>query len=330
MIRTLILAAAILAGSAAGDARSHELRPSMLSMEELERGRFAVRLRTSTAGAAPVNLSVAFPERCRMTAPPVIAENYGVRIDRFEIDCAGAIGGETIRVDGLRGTFNDVIVRLVGLDGRVQTDRVLPEAPRFVVDSAASRNSIARTYGALGLQHILLGLDHLLFVLALMLLVRRARMLLATITSFTLAHSLTLALSAVGLASAPQPLVEALVALSIVFVASEIVAAARATHTVPRLAPWAVAFAFGLLHGLGFGGALQEIGLPPDEIPLALLAFNVGVEAGQLLVVAVAFATVASLEGLLALAFGSARCWFGYAIGTVSATWFAQRVVAFF
>jgi len=309
----------------AGGAAAHELRPSFLEMTETAPGVFETSLRVSTIGPSRVHLNAVFPEDCRDTAPPAVLTGDGSEVTRRQIACGGPIGGKSVRVDGLTGTVNDVIVRVEALDGSVQTTRVLPEAPSFVVRTAQSRLEVAWTYGVLGTQHILLGLDHLLFVLALLLLIRSPRMLLATITAFTAAHSITLALSAVGLARAPQTLVEALVALSIVFVAAEIVNGERGRLRAGGLAPWKVAFAFGLLHGLGFGGALAEIGLPPGEVPLALLAFNLGVEAGQLVVVALALATSASLALLLALRLPSARAWLGYGIGTVSATWFAQR-----
>lgn len=314
----------------AGAATAHELRPSFLALKETEPGVFDVSLKVSTAGTSRVRLSPIFPEGCRIVMPPLVEEAAGTEVSRLGMACGGPIGGEIISIDGLRGTVNDVIVRVEALDGTVQTTRVLPEAPHFVVASAQSQFDVGLTYAILGMQHILLGLDHLLFVLTLMLLIRSLRMLLATITAFTVAHSITLALSAIGIAAAPQPLVEALVALSIVVVAAEVVNGERGAAAAHRLAPWAVAFAFGLLHGLGFGGALREIGLPPGEVPLALFAFNLGVEAGQLLVIAISLALAASLRLLLDWHASFARWWLGYGIGGVSATWFAQRVGGLF
>lgn len=318
--------AALLTLMLAGAAAAHELRPSFLQMTETAPGVFETSLRVSAVGPSRVRLATVFPEGCRDTTPPTVTSGQGAEVTRRAIACGGTIGGKRIAIDGLTGTMNDVIVRVAALDGSVQTARVLPDSPSFVVATAQTRLQVARTYTSLGMQHILLGLDHLLFVLALLLLIRSPRTLLATITAFTVAHSITLALSAVGFARAPPPLVEALVALSIVFVAVEIVHKERGRTGGAALAPWKVAFAFGLLHGLGFGGALAEIGLPPGEIPLALLAFNLGVEAGQVLVVALALGSAASLGLLLALRLDAARGWFGYAVGAVSATWFAQRV----
>lgn len=324
-MRILFALFGLLAGAVVTLAEAHELRPSFLEMTETAPGVFDTRLRVSTAGPSRVRLDLILLARCRETAPPTIASGNGAEVTRQQFACAGPIGGERVAIDGLAGTLNDVIVRVEGSDGRVQTTRLLPQAPSFAILASQSRLEITWTYLALGTQHILLGLDHLLFVLALLILIRSGRMLLATITAFTLAHSITLVLSAMGLAQAPQTLVEALVALSIVFVAVEIVETERGRHRASILPPWKVAFAFGLLHGLGFGGALAEIGLPPKEIPLALLAFNVGVEAGQLLIVLLALASAASLHLLLAVRLPRARQVLGYAIGTLSGTWFAQR-----
>jgi len=325
-MRLAALLALFLTCLTAGKATAHELGPSLLELEETAPGVFDTRLRVSTAGGSGVRLVPAFPPRCRQTVPQSVVRDGGAELRRGEIACGGSLGGERIEIRGLRGTMNDVLVRVEALDGTVQTVRVLPQSPFFTVEVGQSHLAVARTYAVLGMQHIMLGLDHLLFVVALLVLIRSWRMLLATVTAFTAAHSITLALSAVGLAAAPQRLVEALVALSIVVIAAEIVTAERGEIARRLLAPWKVAFAFGLLHGLGFGGALQEIGLPAGDVPLALLAFNLGVEAGQLLVVAVVLALAASIDRLLAWRCPAARLLAGYGIGTVSATWFAQRV----
>ena len=200
--------------------------------------------------------------------------------------------------------------------------------PYFTVLPAPTWFDTARTYFVLGLQHILLGIDHLLFVVALLLLIRDRWMLVKTITAFTVGHSITLAAAALGWAQAPQTPVEAVVALSIVFVAAEV---CRQHRTGPDLTirfPWIMAFAFGLLHGFGFGGALKEIGLPQSDVPLALLTFNLGVEAGQLLFIAAVLALVASLDRLLALTVPRLRDVTAYAIGSLAATWFIQRLVS--
>jgi hypothetical protein len=166
-------------------------------------------------------------------------------------------------------------------------------------------------------------------VFALLLLIRRPRTLLLTITSFTVAHSATLACAALGIASAPQPPVEALVALSIMFVASEITRGGQGKPDLSSRYPWLISFLFGLLHGFGFGGALREIGLPEKDAPLALLTFNLGVEAGQIAFVAVALLAIACMRLLLVFDLSRLRLWLAYLIGTLSACWFVQRISGF-
>lgn len=326
MIRLLLVVLAVLAGAAGTGA--HELRPSLLTMRETTPGTFDVSLRVSTAGGSRVRLAPIFPERCAEAGPSAVTADGVSEVTRLTLVCDGAIEGAPIRIAGLLGTMNDVLVRIETLEGRQQTTRVLPEDPVFAIAAAPTRIDVARTYAVLGLQHILLGLDHMLFVLALLVLIQSPRTLVATITAFTVAHSITLALSALGLAHAPQPVVEALVALSIVFVAAEIVRREYPDSEKGALGPSTVAFGFGLLHGLGFGGALLELGLPEGEIPLALLSFNIGVELGQLLVIAIVLAAAAALRLLLALPELVARRPLGFAIGCVSGTWFGQRLLS--
>jgi hydrogenase/urease accessory protein HupE len=190
---------------------------------------------------------------------------------------------------------------------------------------------VARTYTRLGIEHILTGFDHLLFVLALVLLVRGTRRLLWTVTAFTLAHSITLALATLGVIRVPGPPVEATIALSIVFVASEIVQQARGREGLAARKPWLVAFSFGLLHGLGFAGALAEVGLPQNAIPLALLFFNLGVEIGQLLFIAAVLLLARLAQRLAAGRIDPARASLvaAYAIGGMASYWVIERVSAF-
>jgi hydrogenase/urease accessory protein HupE len=205
--------------------------------------------------------------------------------------------------------------------------RLQPSNPAFVVEASAGAWEVARTYLILGVEHILFGIDHLLFVLALLLVVKGAGRVVATVTAFTIAHSITLAAATLGLVRVPGPPVEAMIALSIVFVAAEIVHGARGRPGLTARRPWVVAFTFGLLHGLGFAGALSEVGLPQNAIPLALFFFNVGVELGQLLFIG-AFAVAA-------LVIARARIlwprWLeiapAYPIGSIAMFWVLQRVI---
>jgi hydrogenase/urease accessory protein HupE len=205
----------------------------------------------------------------------------------------------------------------------------MPESPALVVEESPSVWQVAWTYLVLGVEHILLGTDHLLFVLALVLLVKGWRRLVGTITSFTVAHSITLALATLGLVHVPGPPVEACIALSIVFVAAEIVRSRQGSPGLTERAPWLIAFTFGLLHGLGFAGALSEVGLPQQAIPLALLFFNVGVELGQLAFVFAVLLTIsiAARSSLRAPAWA----WrvVPYTIGSVAMFWVIERTGGF-
>jgi hydrogenase/urease accessory protein HupE len=218
-------------------------------------------------------------------------------------------------------------------DGTAQVGRVLPLAPRFVVTASPSAFEVAQTYTVLGIEHILTGFDHLLFVLALLILVQGTRRLIATITAFTVAHSLTLFAATLGWLNVPGPPVEAVIALSIVFVAGEIVRARQGQPGLTQRRPWIVAFSFGLLHGLGFAGALAEVGLPPLAIPMALLFFNVGVEIGQLVFIAVVLGAIAGARRITRRMKIDAPSWWWrvppYAIGGIASFWVVQRVAAF-
>jgi hydrogenase/urease accessory protein HupE len=245
------------------------------------------------------------------------------------VTCSGGLTGRTIAIDGLSGTMTDVLVRIERSDGTTLVTRLSPAEPSFVVEASPSAMKVAGTYAGLGVEHILLGIDHLLFVLALLILVEGRRRLVGTITAFTVAHSLTLGAATLGFVSVPQTPVEAIIALSIVFVASEIIRARQGNPGLAQRWPWIVAFTFGLLHGFGFAGALTEIGLPAQAVPLALLFFNVGVEAGQLLFIA-AVGVVIVAARRLALP-QPAWAWRvpAYGIGAVAAFWTIERVAGF-
>ncbi len=208
----------------------------------------------------------------------------------------------------------------------MQIVRLTPESPEFVASGAETRWEVSQTYLKLGIEHILSGLDHLLFVLALMLLISDRWTLMKTITAFTVAHSITLASSALGYWSLPQAPVEATIALSIAFVASELAKAQSGAPRTSEMYPWLVAFAFGLLHGFGFAGALNEIGLPQQDIPLALLSFNVGVEAGQLLFVAALLVAFRAVKALVLVPVRPARVAAAYMIGVMSTCWLLTRL----
>jgi hydrogenase/urease accessory protein HupE len=217
------------------------------------------------------------------------------------------------------------------LDGTVQLERILPSQPSFTARASPGATEVARTYVIIGIEHILLGFDHLLFVLALVMIVKSTRRLLVTITAFTVAHSITLSLATLGMLNVPGPPVEAVIALSIVFVASEIIHQRQGREGLASRKPWVVAFAFGLLHGLGFAGALAEVGLPENSIPLALLFFNIGVEIGQVLFIVAVLAIHRMLSKLLAGRFDLVRLApvQAYVIGGLASYWLFERVFGF-
>jgi hydrogenase/urease accessory protein HupE len=313
----------------AAPALAHEVRPAYLVLRELEAERYDASFRVPALAELRLSLHAQLPSVCSELGPRAVHATPEAFTERWTIACSGGLVGREIRIDGLTTTLTEVLVRIERLDGSTQLVRVFPSAPSFVVAAAPRPAQIARTYTGLGVEHIWLGVDHLLFVLALLLVVRGGRRLVGTVTAFTAAHSLTLAGATLGFVYVPQQPVEAVIALSIVFVAREI---ARARAGVPGLtarAPWLVAFAFGLLHGFGFAGALHEIGLPEQAIPLALLFFNVGVELGQLAFVAGALALAALGRRLLS----RAPVWLEplacYGIGSAAAYWTIERIARF-
>ena len=313
----------------AWDASAHEVRPVYLELRERDAATLDVLLKVPARGDRRLGIDLRFP-------PDAVEQ--GERRGRLAGDAhvewsslvrAAGWDGVELRLEGLAGTRTDALVRVEWRDGTVQTARVLPGAPRFTLRAAPGRGEVAKTYLGLGVEHILLGIDHLLFVLALFLLVAGGRRLVATITAFTLAHSVTLAAATLGFVHVRPAPVEACIALSVAFVAAEIVHGARGHPGLTARAPWLVAGGFGLLHGLGFAGALAEVGLPQQAIPLALLFFNLGVEAGQLAFLAALLALFAVLRRL-----GAARtpAWAGlapaYAVGAPAAFWVIERVLA--
>ena len=226
--------------------------------------------------------------------------------------------------------MTDVLVRSVRADGSVQVVRLTPSMPQFAFEATPGSLQVARAYTLLGVEHILRGVDHLLFVLALMLLVRDKWLLVKTITAFTVAHSVTLAAATLGWMRVSQPPVEAVIALSIVFLAAELAKQGRAEAGLTVRHPWIVAFVFGLLHGFGFAGALREVGLPESDVPLALLTFNIGVELGQLLFIAGVLLVLALLGRVRTRSPAWTHAMPAYAIGTMATFWLLQRIAPVF
>jgi hydrogenase/urease accessory protein HupE len=325
MIRALITLVALLAYLA--PTAAHELRPGYLEIRQESAEQYGVRFKVPALGDMRLGLHVQLPADCVNLEPPRSERAGDGMIDRLQVSCSGGLDGREIAIDGLASTYTDVIVRAARMDGTVQSVRLTPDRPSFTVVATPTWIETAKTYFLLGVEHILGGIDHLMFVLALLLLIHDRWTLLKTITAFTIAHSITLAAAALNWMQVPQSPIEAVIALSICFAAAEVVRLRRGEFDLANRAPWIMAFAFGLLHGFGFGGALKAIGLPQSDVPLALLTFNLGVEAGQLLFVGAVLALAALVDRLMALRLPWLRNATAYAIGSVAAVWFIQRAV---
>ncbi len=336
MIRRLLLALLVLiAAAAAAPAWADDFRPAYLQLTQTDADSYEVLWKApALSEEAILKVRPVFPPDTATVAPERRSYADGVAVQRWRVTVPGGLGGKAIAFSGMGEARIDVLARLVRADGSVQLDRILPTDPQFRVDLnvRAGAGEVIQTYTWLGIEHILIGFDHLCFVLALVMIVGFNRRLVWTVTAFTLAHSITLALATMGVIHVPGPPVEAIIALSIVFVAVEIIQKQRGREGLAARKPWLVAFAFGLLHGLGFAGALAEIGLPANAIPLALLFFNIGVEIGQLLFIGAVFAVVR----LLFLAAETRRLDLrraalvpAYFIGGIAGYWTIERVANF-
>lgn len=325
---------AVLLAILAPVASAHEVRPAYLELREVERDTYAALWKVPGQGEnLRLGLYVELPSGCTNLTPPRAEMVSSAFTERWTVKCASAMTGGTIHIAGLMTTMTDVLVRLERLDGTAQVARLTPSAPSFIVEAAPRPTQVAATYLVLGGEHILLGIDHLLFVLSLLILVTGRRRLIATVTAFTVAHSLTLAGATLGWVHVPGPPVEAIIALSIVFVALEIVRKRQGQSGLTERFPWVVAFTFGLLHGFGFAGALSEVGLPQSAIPVALLFFNVGVELGQLLFIGSVFAAMALARRVMQRIELRQPAWawriLPYTIGSVAMFWVIERLAAF-
>jgi len=308
---------------------SHEVRPSYLEVREDRAGEFQVLFKTPMRGDLRLALSATFSGRADAIIPMMTRTTGDAAVQTWRFRALDPLPGQTVGIAGLENTMTDALVRVLFLDGTSWVRRLTPQEPSATIPTRQSGWSVAWLYLKLGIEHILLGIDHLLFVLALLLITRGTWLLMKTVTAFTVAHSITLALATLGYVHVPSAPVEALIALSIVFVAVEIVRLWQGREGLTARAPWVVAFTFGLLHGLGFAGALSEVGLPAGHIPVALLFFNLGVEIGQLLFVAVIICLFALVRRIRISWPRWADLAVPYAIGSVAMFWVIERVVAF-
>jgi len=309
---------------------AHEVRPAYLELRQTAPETYDVLWKVPGLGEnLRLGLYVELPMGCtNLTAPRRAMVNHAFT-ERWTLNCAGGLAGGTIRIAGLSATMTDVLVRLERLDGSTLVTRLTPSAPSFVVAAAAGTLGVARTYTLLGVEHILSGIDHLLFVLALLIITGGGWKLIKTVTAFTLSHSITLTLAALGYIHVPQQPVEALIALSIVFVAMEIVHTRQGRMGLTARAPWIVALTFGLMHGLGFASGLSEAGLPDGHVPVALLFFSLGVETGHLLFISVMLSLIALAQRVKVRVPSWTRLVPPYAIGSLAMFWVIQRIAAF-
>lgn len=306
-------------------ALAHEVRPAYLALEEGSPNNFSVVWkRPSKEGMVP-DITPQFPEQCQLEFQPLVELTGAAKIQRGTLSCdeAGLSRGE-IRIDGLATTLMDTLIRIQWRNGDVRQQLLKRSHAGLSLDKGAAPP--VADYIGLGFEHILSGYDHLLFLLALLLIVAGKLALLKTITAFTLAHSITLALAVLGVVNVPPGPVEASIALSIALIAAEAIYLRRGIQSLATARPWLVAFLFGLLHGLGFAGALTDVGLPEGDIPLALLLFNLGIELGQLLFVFVVLILLALVKRMLV---SDLRHWFylpAYSIGGIGVFWALERV----
>jgi hydrogenase/urease accessory protein HupE len=328
-LKTALVALAIALTTWIPIANAHEIRPAYLQIDEVGHGRFKLLWRTPLLAGMRLPVVLRLPAEISNVTSPTTQELSDSLVERYIVEAGPqGLAGRRIEFVGLQATITDVLVRVQMLDGAHSVTLVHPPTPW--VDFATSQRpfAVAGAYLAHGIEHILLGIDHLLFVMGLVLLVKNRWMLVKTITAFTVAHSITLALATLGYASIPLPPLNAAIALSILFLGPEIVRAGRGGTSLTIRHPWIVAFAFGLLHGFGFASGLTQMGLPQNDIPLALFSFNVGVELGQLGFVALVLLLEKSFKVL-------EICWPraiellpAYSVGGLGAFWTIDRVVA--
>lgn len=302
------------------------MRPAFLEITEVSPETYNILWRVPARGEARISLSVQFVEDVEVVSEPVTAFSGGADVTRWTIQRSGGLAGTPLRIKGLESTYTDALIRVSLIDLEPQTIMLNPENPGLTIADKPGAGEVAVTYLRLGIEHILLGVDHLLFVLGLLLIVDRRWMLVKTVTSFTIAHSITLGLSTFAVIQVEEVPLNAAIALSILFLGPEIARKWRGGSSFTLRHPWIVAFAFGLLHGIGFASGLSLNGVPRPEIPAALLFFNIGVEVGQLAFVFLALAVAKSIR-ILEL---NRPSWVlklpGYAVGSLGAFWTCQRV----
>lgn len=310
--------------------RAHEIRPAFLEIKQTARARFSLLWRTPVMAGMRLPIVLTIPDTRNLKSPDV-EELPDSIVERRCIDAGpNGLAGKRIEFVGLQLTITDVLVRVEMLDGRSWTTFARPSQPWVEIGAAQTWPEVAGNYIVEGIRHILFGADHILFVLGLLLIVKDRWMLLKTVSAFTVAHSITLAIATLGYAEVPTLPLNAAIALSILFLGPEIVRSWRGETSFTIGHPWVVAFAFGLLHGFGFASALTSAGLPRHELPLALVSFNVGVELGQVGFIGIILALESSFRVLEVRWPRWVQVLPGYTVGSLGAFWTIQRVVLLF
>ena len=326
----LILFILVIIGVCPPTLSAHEMRPAYLQLHQTGPDTYDVFWKVPALDdTMRLSLDVKLPQTCTDLKPQrgFFADN--AYTEQWSIKCHGGLAGSTISIEGLTATLTDVLVRVERLDGSSQVTRVMSSSPSFVVEAMPRPFEVARTYLMLGIEHILTGVDHLLFVSGLLLLVSGVRRLLLTVSAFTLSHTVTLTLATLGFVHVPPAPVEAVIALSILFVAWEVLRKDTNPNGLAQRKPWLVAFSFGLLHGLGFAGGLSAAGLPTAHIPLALGFFSAGVEVGHFSFVGAALLIIAALKRWTPRLPSWSWRVAPYAIGSCASFWLILRLAAF-
>lgn len=310
-------------------ASAHEMRPAFLQIKQTGSNTYELLWKIPRRGNEVIAIKPVFPSWFKVSTKLTSTESGTGALFTFSATSANDIHGMEFSIDGLKETIVDVLVRVEFLNGEQYSFMVQPGSNHGTIPRSFGIMETIQGYLSLGIKHILTGADHLLFVLALIIItLGNTRKLLFTITAFTLAHSITLSLSALGYVGLPGPPVEATIALSIVFLALEIIRSQQGHPTLTSSKPWLVAFSFGLLHGLGFASALAAVGLPQQHIPLALAFFNVGVEIGQLAFIAVVLVVLRLIRLKKIWPYYVTKIP-SYAIGSLAMFWLIDRVAAF-
>ncbi len=307
-----------------------EIKLSYLEIKESKVQHYSLLLKLPTKDTKKLPINLLLPKGCTLTLAKTSRLINSTYMDTWKMKCNKGLADKTLFIEGLQTTGTDLLLRLELISGVSHSKLLTPLRSSYKVPINESSWQIVQTYAWLGITHILIGFDHLLFIFALLLIVKNIRRLLWTVTAFTLAHSLTMAVSTLNIVNLPQTPVEAIIALSILFLAMEIIHEKQGKVGLTALYPWIIAFIFGLLHGFGFAGALSDIGLPQQAIPLALIFFNIGVELGQLVFIASVVLIVLLLQRLTSSALlDNLQTVLVYMMGGVSAFWLIERTLSF-